>query len=294
MKSLKQYIADAEKNKKGIGHFNITTLDMFWGVFDAAQKLSKEIGEDIPLVVGVSEGERDFFGVQQFPEFVDSVRNEFAYPIFSNADHTYSVERAQEAIDVGFDMVIIDAAEKSYEENVAMTAEVVAYRDELESITLIEAELGFIGGGSNIKDELPEGVSKETMTKPDEAKQFVKDTGIDLLAPSVGNVHGMIKSGNPSLDPERVAEVRTESGVPLVLHGGSGSADSDFTAVIQSGISMIHISTEIRKAYREALDQSLADDPEQIAPYKYLKATRARVAEVVYGRMKLFWGKANS
>lgn len=288
MKSLREYITEAEEKKIAIGHFNFTTIDMFWGIFDAARAVASERGEDVPLVVGVSEGERDFFGVQQVAEFIESVRNEYAYPIFSNADHTYSVERAIEAIDAGFDMVIIDAAKEPYEKNLEMTKAVVDYRNESETTTLIEAELGWIGGGSNIKDELPEGVSEETMTKPDEAKKFVKETGVDLLAPSVGNVHGIVKSGNPKLNPKRVAEVRAAAGVPLVLHGGSGSRDEDFTAVIKAGIGMIHISTEIRRAYREALDKSLANDPEQIAPYKYLKSTREAVREVVKARIELF------
>lgn len=288
MKTLREYIADAEASNTAIGHFNFTTIDMFWGIFDAARAVASERGEDIPVIVGVSEGERDFFGVQQVVEFIESVRNSYAYPIFSNADHTYSVERAQEAIDAGFDMVIIDAAEKPYDENVTMTKAVVEYRNESDSTTLIEAELGFIGGGSNIKDAVPEGVSAETMTKPEEAKDFVEKTGIDLLAPSVGNVHGIIKSGNPKLDPERVSAVRESAGVPLVLHGGSGSLDEDFTAVIKAGISAIHISTEIRKVYRDALDKSLANDPDQIAPYKYLKTTREAVKQVVEERIKLF------
>lgn len=288
MKSLLEYIHDVEKNKTAIAHFNFTTLDMFWGIFDAAQKLSQEKGKKLPLVVGVSEGERDFFGVQQVVDFVYSIRTEYDYPIFINADHTYSVERAKEAIDAGFDMVIIDAAEKPYVENITMSKEVVDYRNNISSHALIEAELGYIGSGSNIKDEIPKGVGEAAMTKAEEAQQFVNDTGIDILAPSVGNVHGMIKSGNPHLNPERVAEIRTAANVPLVLHGGSGSTDSDFTAVIKSGISMIHISTELRKAYRTALDESLAENPDQIAPYNYLKSTRIAVSEVAYERMKLF------
>jgi fructose-bisphosphate aldolase class II len=288
MKTLLEYIHEAEQQKIGLGHFNFTTLDMFWGIFDAARKISKEEGRQIPLIVGVSEGERDFFGVQQVVDFVQGISDEYEYPIFINADHTFSVERAKEAINAGFDLVIIDGADKSYEENVAMTAEVVMYRDEVGSHALIEGELGYIGGGSSVKDTMPEGVSEATMTKPEEAKTFVQETGIDLLAPAVGNVHGIIRSGNPRLDPERTALIREMAGVPLVLHGGSGSTDEDFTAVIKKGMSMIHISTEIRKSYREALEKSLADNPDQMSPYYYLKTTREAVADTVYKRMKLF------
>lgn len=291
MLTLREYILDYEKKGKAIGHFNITTLDMLWGVFNAAQKLSEEVGEKIPVVIGASEGEREFFGTQQFVDFIKSLRTEYDYPVFSNADHASSVKSAQEAIEAGCDMVIIDAADKSFEENVKMTRDVVMYRNDADSDTLIEAELGYIGVGSSIKDTLPEGVGTDaTMTNPDEADRFVEESGVDLLAPAVGNVHGMIKTGNPRLNPGRVSEVRKKGGVPLVLHGGSGSTDEDFTAVIQAGISMIHISTELRVAYRRALDKALTES-DSTTPYRYLVGVREAVQEVVEKRIRLFYGK---
>src|SRR5690606_38035602 len=129
----------------------------------------------------------------------------------------------------------------SPEENLENTKKVVAYKNEVNPECIVEAEFGFIGGGSNIKDAIPEGVSEETMTKPDEAKKFVEETGIDALAPSVGNVHGMVKTGNPALNPARVGEILNAVNIPLVLHGGSGSTNEDFVAVIKTGISLIHI-----------------------------------------------------
>ena len=221
------------------------------------------------MIIGVSEGERDFVGIDQVKVLVDSIREGDDYPIYLNADHTYSVERCKEAIDLGYDMVIFDAAKESYEVNRDGTKAVVDYRNEVGAKTLIEAEFGYIGSGSSIKDEIPEGISEATMTDPVEAKKFVEETGVDILAPSVGNVHGMVKSGNPALNPERVEQIRTESGVPLVLHGGSGSADEDFVAVIQTGISVVHISTEMRVAYHDALEAGM-QEIDTLAPYKYM------------------------
>ncbi|MFT7557586.1 MAG: fructose-bisphosphate aldolase class II [Planctomycetota bacterium] len=287
MKTLREYIAYAEEQKKGIGHFNIATIDMFWAVVNGAKQASLEAGEQIPVIIGVSEGERDFVGIEQMRVLVDSIRSE-GYPIFLNADHTYSVDRCKEAIDAGYDMVIFDAAKESYEVNRDGTKAVVDYRNEIGAATLIEAEFGYIGGGSNIKDELPEGVSEATMTDPAEAKKFVEETGVDILAPSVGNVHGMVKSGNPALNPERVHQIRSEAGVPLVLHGGSGSSDDDFRAVIQAGVGAIHISTEMRVAYHDALIDTLQNS-DAIAPYKFLKPAREAVTDVVRERIKLFW-----
>ena len=289
MKSLKEYLQDAQSQRKAIAHFNVANSDMLMAVFAAAQKVSEQAGEKIPVVIGVSEGERDAFGVTQVVDYIVSLRNEYDYPMYLNADHTYSVARTCEAIDAGFDMVIYDRVDISHEENLENTQKVVAYRNEVNPDCLVEAEFGFIGSGSSIKDAIPEGVSEETMTKPNEAKEFINASGIDLLAPSVGNVHGMVKSGNPALNPERVADILSLTGTPLVLHGGSGSTDEDFLAVIKAGISMIHISTELRIVFRRGIEESFAKD-ETLAPYKYFKKAKEAVQIKAEERIKLFWG----
>src|SRR4051812_26548602 len=104
MKTLREYIDDAWQKKVAIGHFNISNIEGLWGAFHAAQKLN------VPVIIGVSEGERDFIGIPQSVALIKSIREEFNYPIFLNADHTYSFERVKEAIDAGFDAVIIDGA----------------------------------------------------------------------------------------------------------------------------------------------------------------------------------------
>ena len=291
MKTLKEHLQDAQSHGKAIAHFNVANSDMLMSIFAGALEISEDYGEKIPLVIGVSEGERDSFGVTQIVDYVVSLRNQHDYPIFLNADHTYSVERTCEAIDAGFDMVIYDGADISHEENLENTKKVVAYRDEINPACLVEAEFGFIGGGSNIKDEIPDGVSEETMTKPDEAKEFVEDSGVDILAPSVGNLHGMVKSGNPALNPERVAAILEATDTPLVLHGGSGSTDEDFVSVIKSGISLIHISTELRIAFRKGIEEAFNDDADQLAPYRYFTKANEAVKAKAKARMKLFWGE---
>jgi fructose-bisphosphate aldolase class II len=207
-----------------------------------------------------------------------------------NADHHYGFDSVKLAIDVGYDSAIIDAVKLPLEENIVLTKKCVDYAKSLNREVLIEAELGFIGTSSKLLDEMPEEVSEATMTKPEDAKYFVEKTGIDLLAPSVGNVHGMVKGGNPRLDIERIKEIREACGVPLVLHGGSGISDEDFTNAIKAGISMIHINTEIRVAYREALERYLKENPKEVIPYKILQPAVDAVEKVVEARLKLFNG----
>ncbi|MEX2029254.1 MAG: class II fructose-bisphosphate aldolase [Candidatus Paceibacterota bacterium] len=288
MKTYKEYILEADKKGIAIGHFNISNLEQFHGIYNAAKKL------DVPIIIGLAEGEAKFVGRTEAVALVRAIRSRDNYPIFLNADHHYSFEAAKRAIDAGFDSVVIDLVKLPLEENIKITKQCVEYAREVSKKEnreiLVEAELGFIGVGSSIIDKIPDGVSEATMTTPEDAKYFVDATGVDLLAPSIGNVHGMVKSGNPRLHSERVKAIRTATGVPLVLHGGSGSMNEDFSACIKEGIDIVHINTEIRVAFTEALRKSLADKPEEITPYKYLPEAVQAVQDVVEARLKLFSG----
>lgn len=280
---MREIIEEAEKTQVAVGHFNISNIEGLWGIFRAAQSLK------VPVIIGLSEGERDFVGVKQAVALVKSIREEFDYPIFINADHTYSVERVKEAVDAQFDAVIFDGAKLSIEENIAKTKECVAYARSVNPDILVEAELGYIGTSSKLLDEIPEGVSLEHLTTPEDAKRFVQETGVDLFSPSVGNIHGMLRNAkNPELNIERIKEIREAAGVPLVLHGGSGISDENFKSAIAAGVSTIHINTEIRRAYREGMERSLAENPDEIAPYRLMKPAQDAVGKVVFERLKLF------
>lgn len=286
MKTLREYIKEAEEKGVAIGHFNISNLEGLHGIYSAAKKLN------VPIIIGLSEGEEKFIGKEEAVALVKAIREKDDYPIFLNADHHYSFESVKSAIDAGYDAAIIDRVELSLEENIELTKKCVDYAKEFSEKNnkdiLIEAELGFIGVSSKLLDEIPEGVGEETMTKAEDAKYFVERTGINLLAPSVGNVHGMVKGGNPILDTERIKEIREACGVPLVLHGGSGISDEDFTNAIKAGISIIHINTEIRVAYKEAVEKYLKENPNDVAPYKILQPAVDAVEKVVESRLKLF------
>lgn len=288
MKTLREQFTDYEARKKAIGHFNVSDSNQLNGIYQVARELH------VPVVIGVSEGERDFMDVESVLHQVLQYREIDNFPIYMNADHTYSFERAREVIDAGYDGVIIDGAELEYSANVDMTKQVVDYAREVSKKTgrdiLVEAEFGFIGKSSKELDAIPEGVgTEEFLTKPAEAKKFVEETGVDLLAPAVGNLHGMLKGmSNPALDIERINAIRAAAGVPLVLHGGSGITDSDFKLAIEAGISMIHINTEIRKAYRDGIRDYLFANPDEVAPYRFLSLGVENLKAVVKDRLELF------
>lgn len=285
MQTLKEYIHNAGARKVAIGHFNISNIEGFWAIVRAAK------GLDLPVIIGVSEGERDFIGVREARALVTCAREELNHPIFLNADHTYSFDRVKEVIDAGYDSVIFDGAKISFDENVKIAKECVDYARSKNPNILVEGELGYIGQSSKILDAIPEGVnlSPESLTSPEQAKEFVEKTGVDLLAPAVGNIHGMLKGGSdPRIDIERVRAIRTASGVPLVLHGGSGNSQEDFVASIDAGVSIVHINTELRVAFRDALRLTLQEDPDEVAPYKFMKPSLLAMQKVVESKLKFF------
>lgn len=286
MKTLREYITEADQEKHvAIGHFNISNLEGLHGIFNAAKEL------DLPVIIGTSEGERDFVGVHEAVALVKVLREKYNYPIFLNADHSYSFEKVKEAIDAGYDAVIFDGVKLSYEENIEETKKCVDYARASGRDVIVEAELGNIGQSSKVVDEIPEGVAtdEEFLTSVEDAKNFVEKTGVDLLAPAVGNMHGILKGGrNPKIDTDRIKAIREGAGVPLVLHGGSGISDEDFVAAIKAGISTVHINTEIRIAYRDAVKKSLQENPDELAPYRILKDSVKAVEQKVSERLKLF------
>jgi len=279
MKTLREYLAWAEEREVAIGHFNISDSEGFKAVIETAKELN------VPVIIGVSEGERDFIGITEIVALVQVERGE-GLPVFLNADHTYSVEKVKQAIDAGFDAVIIDGANKSLEENVSLTRECVSYAKSKGGSVLVEGELGFIGQSSKILENIPEGVSEATQTKPENAQKFVTETGIDLFAPSVGNIHGMVKGGEPHLNIERIRIIAGVVKIPLVLHGASGNSNEDILAAINAGIRVVHINTEIRLAYKAGVEEGLKSG--EIAPYKFMAEGVEEMKKVIHGKLKLF------
>lgn len=287
MKTLREYVKDAQEKGVAIGHFNISNLDALYGIYTAAKSLG------VPVIVGTTEGEEDYMDTDAVVAVVKALRERDQYPLFLNADHHYSFESVKKAIDAGYDAVIIDGAKLPNDENRTLTKQCVDYARTVNEKTgrdiLVEAEMGFIGQSSKVLESVPEGVSEETMTNPEEAYAFKEATGIDMLAPSVGNVHGIVKSGEPDLHPERVKSVFEKVGIPLVLHGASGNTKEEIQECIKSGIAIVHINTEIRVAYKDALVVSLTQThKDEVAPYKYFPPARDALSAVVLEKLKIF------
>jgi fructose-bisphosphate aldolase class II len=285
MSQFKNILEEAQRRGVAVGHFNVSDWVLIKAVCASARELR------VPVIVGASEGERTFLGVTQIAAVVKSLREEHGYSIFLNADHTHSLGSAVAAAKAGFDSVVYDLSALPFEENVKQTRQGV---EELKSISpniVVEGEIGNIGIGSEIHESAP--ASAKTLTTPEEAKQFADSTGIDILAPAVGNSHGMLQSmvkgeAKKRLDIKRILEIKRASGSLLTLHGGSGTNDRDLQDAIVAGINIIHINTEVRIAWRRSLEDALANNPNEIVPYKLLPAVEEAVKQVILPRLRLF------
>jgi fructose-bisphosphate aldolase class II len=285
MQTLRNALEQSEKNRVAIGHFNVADLVLLKAVVAAARDLK------VPVAVGASEGEREFFGVRQIAALVRSLREEYDYPIFLNADHTHSLAHALDVAKAGFDSVVFDLSALPFEQNVRQTKEAVEALKAINPAILVEGEIGDIGTGSEIHETAPD-LSKG-LTSPQQAKEFVEATGIDILAPAVGNMHGMLKSmvqgqAKKRLQIDRIAEIKRAVQMPLTLHGGSGTDDEDLRKAIGAGINIIHINTELRVAWRRGLEEGLSKEPDEVVPYKILPFAVQSVEEVARSRLALF------
>ncbi len=272
---------------KAIAHFNISNLDQARAIAEVAQELNQ------PVIIGASEGEREYMGIEMVRTIVDELNQEYDIPIFLNADHTYTLEKVEEVILAGYDSVIIDGAKLPYEDNVALVKSCVDFVRNYEAKNgkrvLVEAELGYIGQSSSLNAALPEGVTEANLTTPEQAKDFVLRTGIDMFAPAIGNVHGMlIDATEPALHIDRLKEIKDVVDIPLVLHGASGNTDEDLKKSIDTGVAIIHINTEIRKAFRDGEMNYLHDHPNEVAPYKFGHEGQEEMKKVVRAKMMLY------
>ena len=268
-----------------IGHFNVSDIVLLKSVVSSALELQ------VPVIVGVSEGERQFLGTREIAVLVRSLREQFDFPIFLNADHTHSLESAVEAVRCGFDAITFDRSALAFEQNIDETRQAIEILKAINSGLIVEGEIGDIGTGSEIhEDDTGEAAP---LTSPEEARQFVDATGVDVLAPAVGNRHGLVKSmvsgeKRKHLDVALIARIKSAVQIPLTLHGGSGTDENDLQNAISAGINVVHINTELRVAWRRGLEESLSRDIYQVVPYKVLPSVVESVKQIVRSRLQLF------
>ncbi|MCB5236295.1 class II fructose-bisphosphate aldolase [Niallia alba] len=279
--SMKDMLNKAKAEGYAVGQFNLNNLEFTQAILQAAEE------EKSPVILGVSEGAARYMaGFKTVVKMVEGLIEDYniTVPVAIHLDHGSSFEKCKEAIDAGFTSVMIDASHHSFEENVEITSKVVEYAH-AKGVS-VEAELGTVGGQED--DVVAEGV---IYADANECVELVKRTGIDTLAPALGSVHGPYK-GEPNLGFKEMEEIGNLTGLPLVLHGGTGIPTKDITKAISLGTAKINVNTENQIASAKAVRETLAAKPEEYDPRKYLGPARDAIKATVIGKIKEF-GSSN-
>lgn len=278
--SMTKMLQDAKAGKYAVGQFNINNLEYVQAILQAAEE------EKSPAILGVSEGAARYMG--GYDVVVAMVKAVYkaqgtTVPVAIHLDHGSSFAECAKAIHAGFTSVMIDASHAPFEENVAITSKVVELAH-LHGVS-VEAELGIVGG------EEDGVVGKVMYADPKECQELVERTGIDTLAPALGSVHGTYK-GEPKLGFKEMEEIGAATGVPLVLHGGTGIPLKDIQKAISFGTAKINVNTENQIQQTKTVREVLAANPDMIDPRKYLGPSRDVIKETVIGKMREF-GSSN-
>lgn len=226
----------------GIGSFSPRNTVLIDSVLGAAQ------AKRSPVLVQMSANEMGWFSVEPktFADAYFQAKKRFRATSVLHLDHTRDVDKVVECIEAGFESVMFDGSRLPYEENKRLTREVVAYAHPRG--ICVEAELGSIGGA----DKLETGEDETLYTDPEQAAEFARETGCDLLAVSVGTAHGVYPVKNPKIDFDRLAAIRERVDTVLVLHGGSGLPEETIHRAIREGVGKINIATDLEVAFQHA------------------------------------------
>ena len=299
----KEMFDRAYKEGYAVGAFNVNNMEIIQGIIMAGEE------EQSPLILQVSAGARKYAGQNYIIKLVEAALKETDLPIVLHLDHGQNFEICKDVIDAGFTSVMIDGSHLPFEENIALTKQVVEYAH--DKGVWVEAELGRLAG---VEDEVSS--EENVYTDPDEAVEFVERTGCDSLAIAIGTSHGAYKfKGEPKLDFERLEKISNMMpGYPLVLHGASsvlpefvemcnqyggdvagakGVPEELLRKAASMGICKINIDTDIRLAMTAVIRKYLKENPGVFDPRKYLGAARQAVKDMVQHKIKHVLGSSN-
>ena len=243
--NMREMLKTAEKEGYGIGFFNAVNVEMARAVIETAEEMNS------PVIIGTAEILLPMMELQNVADYLIPMAGRASVPVCVHYDHGLTYDRCMEALALGFTSIMYDCSTLSYEENVRRVSEMVSICHEKD--VTVEGELGHVGD-----NEGPGRVLKpeDLFTDPDQAVDYVSRTGVDALAVAVGNAHGDYKFP-PKLDFNRIRTISERTGVPLVLHGGSGLADDDFRRAVREGVRKINIFTDLDKAGKRGAEEAI-------------------------------------
>lgn len=265
----------AKRKKEVIYHFNINNLEWTKVILEECNKLNT------PVILGVSEGAIKYMGgynvvVALVKALIHDL--DIKIDVCLHLDHGSSFESCQKAIDAGFTSVMIDASKLDLENNIRETQKVVTYAHEYN--VAVEAEIGHVGG---VEDNV---VSSVKLADYDECLRFVRETGIDTLAPAIGTVHGIYK-GELNIDYDLIRRLNDGLSIPLVMHGGSGLNDGILKKAIASGITKINLNSDIQAVWYHDVKSFITNNPDIYDPRKVIMAGRCAIEEFIDKKINL-------
>ncbi|HET8709674.1 MAG TPA: class II fructose-bisphosphate aldolase [Candidatus Saccharimonadales bacterium] len=278
-------MAQARAEHWAFGAFNVDDDATLKAIVQAA------VAKNAPVMVELSQGEADDMGLDNVRDMVDNYKAQYGVEMYINLDHSPSVEAAKLGIEAGYEFIHIDLSQAKHdatdEEIIAATKEVVDYATFTGA--LVEAEPHYFAGSSNLHEEkIDYEEIKKTFSTPDGARAFVEATGIDTFAAAVGNLHGKYPVPK-KLDLELLQQVRDAIDCNISLHGGSGTPGHYFKSAVQIGVTKININSDMRYAYREALEKVLKENPREISVAKLVsKEVVSAVQKVVEAKIDDF------
>ena len=281
--NMKELLTIAKENKFAVPAFNIGSLEMLRAVMEVAEETNSTVILEIhPLEIE--------YLTDPFVLTVKEYAHKSKVPVVIHMDHGSNIYDVMRSIKNGYTSVMIDASNLPYEENVALTKQVVELAHKVN--VSVEAEIGTIGA-MNYETE---GVDNVLYTDPEQAKDFVKRTGIDCLAVAIGTAHGLYpKNFTPKLNLELLKILNKEVNIPLVLHGGSGNPDEEVTASVSLGVSKVNISSDVKSVFFKKCHELLNENPNQYEPCDLFPKCIDEAKKVIYHKLNVLntIGKAN-
>lgn len=294
-----EILQKAHKNYYGVGAFNFVNYEMLSAIFEAAD-IAKS-----PIIVEASEGAIKYLGIEMAVGMVKILSSKYPHiPVALHLDHGTSFESCQRAVEAGFTSVMIDASHHCFEENLAITSKVVKMAH-AKGVS-VEAELGRLMG---IEDNVSVSEKDAVLINPKEAEIFVKESGVDSLAPAIGTSHGAFKfKGEPQLDFKRLQEVKRLTDIPLVLHGASAIPDyikeaflstggdlkgsrgvpfSFLQEAVRGGINKINTDTDLRIAFMAEVRRVANADSSQFDLRKFFTPAKEAMRNLIVERIKI-------
>ncbi len=276
--NMKDMLTHAYENGYAVGAFDLVSLDFLGGILDAAETCRA------PVILSLAESHFDYFDFDTVMPAVEAAARAASVPVAIHLDHAESFASAVHGINKGCTGVMVDASHAPLAENIALSSRVVAMAHGCG--VPVEGELGYVPGVEGEDAERHPGEVQYTSVA--DARRYVEATGVDFLAVSVGTVHGRMK-GEPKLDFERLGEINKALGIPLVIHGGTGLSDEQFTRLIANGVSKINYYTALNDAAGRRMADNAASGARGFTDFT--KSARAAIAAECERCIRL-WGSA--